>query len=150
MKASKAKSIASEMLNTAKKKIWIAPQEQEIIKEAITREDIRELIEDGTIRKKKTPQQSRGRSRELKEKKKKGRKRGRGKRKASKKKRTEKKKSWIKKVRAQRKTLRKLREEKPELVEKIGYRKLYKMIKGNYFRGKKYLEKYVEEKGEKK
>ena len=145
MKGEKAKRIAAEMLNTAGKKIWINPEEGEALKDAITKDDVRELVKEGIIKKSKMPWQSRVRARALKEKKRRGRKRGQGSRRAGAKKRSEKKKSWVKRVRAQRKKLKELREKEDAGLKKAGYRKLYRMVKGNYFRGKRYLEKYVEE-----
>ena len=70
------------------------------------------------------------------------------KRKGTKKTRVEKKKNWIKRVRSQRKTLKELREKNPKAVEAVGYGKVYRMIKGNYFKGKKYVEAYVKGKKE--
>ncbi len=145
MKGKKAKKIAAEMLNTSRKRIWIDPEEAEGLKDAITKEDLRELIKNGTIKKSKLPAQSKARARLLKEKKRRGRKRGPGKKKTTEKNRSEKKKTWIKNVRAQRKKLRELRGKDKESVERIGYGKLYRMIKGHYFRGKRYLEGYVKE-----
>jgi len=111
---------------------------------------VRELVTEGVIRKRRPLSQSRARARKLKEKKSKGRKKGSGKRKGTKKTRVNEKKTWMKKVRAQRRTLKELKEKSPKAVEKIGYSKLYRMIKGNYFRGKNYLIAYVEEKKEAK
>ncbi len=147
MKGEKAKRVAAEILNTSKKKVWVDPEEAEALKDAITREDIRELIKNGTIKKSKLPSQSKARARLLKEKKRRGRKHGPGKKKTTEKNRSEKKKTWIKNVRAQRKRLRELRAKNKQSVEKAGYSKLYRMIKGNYFRGKRYLESYVKEEG---
>lgn len=140
MKGEKAKRIAAEMLNTARDKIWINPGETEALKEAITKDDVRGMIKEGVIKKSKMPYKSNVRARVLREKKGKGRRKGPGKRKAGEKKRSEKKKAWIKRVRAQRKALREHKERKGK-----DYRKLYRMVKGNYFRGKRYLEKYIEE-----
>jgi len=145
VKGEKAKELAAEMLNTSKKRVWINPEEEEALKEAITKDDLREMIKQRIIKKSKLPAQSRVRARKLKEKKQRGRKHGPGRKKTSKKKRTEKKASWIGRVRAQRRTLKELQKEKPEEVEKIGYGNLYRKIKGNYFKGKRYLENYVSE-----
>ena len=87
---------------------------------------------------------NRGRTRLLKAKKKRGRKRGGGTRTGTKKARAGGKKQWIKNVRSQRRMLRQLRKETPAAVEKQGYRKLYKRIKGNFFKGKNYLKAAVE------
>jgi len=145
MKGDKAKTIAAELMNTAKDKIWINPEEAESLKEAITKDDIRGLIKEGIVKKSKQSQQSNVRSRKLRESKSKGRKKGAGSKRAGKKKRSEKKETWIKRVRAQRRTLRELKKSEPEAVEKAGYRRVYKMVKGNYFRGKRYLEKFIKE-----
>jgi len=40
--------------------------------------------------------------------------------------------------------LKTLQKEHPKEVAKIGYRTLYKRIKGGYFKGKKYLKTAVE------
>ena len=74
MKGEKAKRIAAEMMNTARDKIWIDPEEAEALKEAITKDDIRGMIKEGVIKKSKMPHKSNVRSRALKEKKRKGRK----------------------------------------------------------------------------
>ena len=50
----------------------------------------------------------------------------------------------MKNVRSQRRVLRQLRKENPEAVAKIGYRRLYKMVKGRFFKGKNYLKAAVE------
>ena len=50
----------------------------------------------------------------------------------------------MKNVRSQRRTLKEMQKENPEGVEKIGYRTLYKRIKGGYFKGKKYLKAAIE------
>jgi len=145
MKGDKAKTIAAGLMNTARDKIWINPEEAESLKEAITKDDIRELIKEGIVKKSKLPQQSNSRTRKLKESKRRGRKKGSGSKRAGKKKRSEKKASWIKRVRAQRRTLRELRKSDTEAVDKAGYRRVYKMVKGNYFKGKRYLENFIKE-----
>lgn len=145
MNAQKAKGISARILKVGKSRVWIDPEEIERVKEAITKEDVRGLIGEGIIKKSKRSAQSRGRARKLKGKKKKGRKKGEGKRKGSHKTRSKRKKAWISSVRAQRRTLKELRESSPKKVEKIGYGKLYRMVKGGYFKGKKYVERKVKE-----
>lgn len=148
MDSKKVKRIAASVLKTGVQRVWFNPGEIERIEEIMTKDDVRELIKEGIIRKRKPKSQSRGRARALKVKKSKGRKGGRGKRTGTKKARTHEKESWMKRVRAQRRILKELKKKKPKAVEKIGYGKLYRMIKGNYFKGKKYLEAYVEGKKE--
>ena len=138
--------IAVRMLGVGEKKVWMDPEKTQKISEAITANDIRELISQGTIAKNRPNMQSRGRARRLQEKHSKGRKKGKGKRTGTKSARMGKKGLWIKKVRALRKKLKELREE-GILGEKGQYKKYYKLVKGNFFRGKKQLEQVI--KGEK-
>jgi large subunit ribosomal protein L19e len=144
MENRKAKELAAKILKVGVSKIYITPEETAKVKEAMTKDDVRELIANRIIKKRQDNQQSKGRARTLKKQKQKGRKRGYGKRTGTKKTRTEKKKTWMKKVRAQRRTLKELKEKNPEAVKKIGYSNLYKKIKGGFFRGKKYLQEYIE------
>lgn len=143
MKIERAIEHAAKMLKTGKKHVWVDPEKTEQIKNAITKEDIKQLLIDRVIKKNRKKAQSRGRARKLMKKKQKGRKKGKGKRKGTKKARTEPKRVWISKVRTQRKTLKELKKNSTEKVKEKGYSKVYKMIKGGYFKGKKYLEQYI-------
>ena len=145
MKAEKAKLIASRLLKVGKNKIWINPEEADSVKEAITKDDIRELIKSGVIKRLKESEQSRGRARKVEKQKKKGRRKGHGSRKGTAKVRMDRKKNWINRVRAQRALLKELKEKNPEQVKKLGYSKLYRMIKGGFFRSKAQLERFVME-----
>ncbi len=144
MQQDKVKQMASEILKCGKNTIWLDPEQGDKIKQVMTKEDVRSLIQEGSIKKRQHNSQSKGRSRVLKEKRKKGRKRGKGKRKGTKKARSEKKPTWMKNVRSQRKMLKQMQKEKPAAVKKIGYRTLYKRIKGGFFKGKKYLKAAIE------
>ncbi len=109
----------------------------------MTKEDIRALIKEGVIRKRRENLLSRGRARKLKAKKQKGRKRGHGKRTGMRSARKSSKEKWINNVRAQRRTLREIKASGVKLKKPA--RQVYLMIKGNYFRGKKYIQTMVEE-----
>lgn len=148
MQQEKVRRLSAQVLKCALNKVWLDPKDPGKIQSVMTKEDVRALVKEGAIKKKQVNSQSRGRARILKIKKKKGRKSGRGKRKGTKKARSEKKPTWMKNVRAQRRKLKELREKEPEAVAKIGYRKLYKRVKGGYFKGKKYLEAAVKGKKE--
>jgi large subunit ribosomal protein L19e len=147
MQLERIKAIAAQLLNVGKNKVWVNPKENQKASEAMTKEDVRSLIGEGVITKKKTNAHSRGRARILAIKKKKGRKSGMGKRKGTKKARVKTKETWIKNVRAQRRTLKELKEKNPEAIEAVGYSTMYKRVKGNYFKGKKYVEAFVLEHG---
>jgi large subunit ribosomal protein L19e len=144
MNIQKIREIAAKKLKTGKHNVWINPAETTEIKKAMTAEDIKELIKEKKIYKKKNNAQSKARARALKEKKKKGRKKGPGKKTGTKKTRTRKKNKWIQDVRAQRKTLKKMKKEGTITKQ---YRKIYSKIKGGYFKGKKYIEALATKKG---
>jgi len=146
MKQDKLIEMASKLLRVGKQRLVINNDKyndnKKMVDDAITREDIRKVIVAGIVEKRKDTGQSRGRARILLEKKKLKRKRGPGKRKGTPKAR-EKGNIYNLKIRGLRKKLKELKE-KDALKEK-NYRKLYKMVKGNYFRGKKHLEEHVNE-----
>lgn len=144
MDASKAKKLAAEILKVGVGRVHIDPKEKAKISDAMTKDDLRTLIAERVIKKKPQISQSRGRANKNKEQKKKGRRRGQGKRSATKKVRSEKKKRWMGRVRAQRRTLKELKNTNAEEVKTIGYSKLYKRIKGGFFRGKRHLTEFIE------
>ena len=140
MQIKRAKEIAAKLLKVGESKIWVNPEEGEKIKEAMTKEDVRALIGDRIIKKKKINEHSRGRARTLQKQKKKGRKKGAGKRKGKNTARTNPKKKWMSNVRSQRKKLSELKEE----AKKSGiYSTAYKRIRGSFFRGRKHLEEFI-------
>ncbi len=133
MDLNKLKALAAKTLKVGQSRIKIIDAEK--AGEAITREDVRSLYKEGAIKVAPLRGASRGRARVLEAKKKAGRKVGAGKRKGTKKAREGKKKKWMVQVRAQR---RRLKAKKPS-----NYRKLYKMIKGGYFKSLKHLESFI-------
>lgn len=144
MDAKKLKRLAAGIFGVGEKKIVISENVGERMGEAITKDDVRQLIKDGLVGKRSANEQSRGRIRMLKAKRKKGRKRGRGKRRGTKKARIDMKKKWLVGVRAQRKRLKELRKEKAKL--KISYRQAYNRVKGGFFKEKKQLDTLIGEK----
>lgn len=143
MDLKKIRLIAQRLLGCGSNKLWFNPKELDRIKEAMTTEDIRALIKEGIIKRKKMQEHSRGRARILKEKKRRGRKRGFGKRTGSRKARMQRKKGWIKSVRAQRKHLRGLRQKKK--ISDETYSRAYALIKGGYFKGKRHIDLFIKE-----
>ncbi len=135
MRPNKAKVIAAVLLKCGKSKIWIDPTQLEKVGEAITKEDVRGLIAQGVIKRSKEDRLTTGKVHGKRKKKGPGKKRGTAKA------RIKPKRRWIANVRAQRKKLREIRDSGVEL--KVTYRKAYSMIKGGFFKGKKYLESYV-------
>ncbi len=125
----KQKRIAADVMKVGEGKVWIDPDPEATadIAEAITREDIRGLIEEGIIKKKQKKGVSRGRARQRAAKKAVGRRRGHGSRKGAKGARRGKKRQWITKIRSLRRRLKELRDE--EGLDKTAYRKLYTKAK---------------------
>jgi len=141
VKLESVRKIAARILNCGESKVWMDPEQSSKAGEAITKEDVKELIRTGVIKKKRAQFQSRGRARILKAQKRKGRKKGHGKRKGTARARSNKKESWMKRVRSLRRKLAELKKEGS--IKEGEYKKFYKLIKGNYFRGRKHLEEAV-------
>ncbi len=142
MKLSTQKRMAADVLKCGENSVWIDPDRQEEVADAITKSDIRRLVQKGAIKKEIKNGQSRGRTRKRLAQKKKGRRKGHGSRKGTKQSR---KREWISRIRAQRKMLKRLREE-GELEQK-DYRSLYRKTKGGRFKSKKQLKVYMEKEG---
>lgn len=140
------KRMAAEIMDVGKNRVWIDPDQTDRVEEAITRQDIRNLIEGGAIDKKKEEGTSRGRAREDREQKSRGRRKGHGSRKGQKTARKDSKTEWMEKIRAIRKRLKEMKEE--DEITNEEYRKLYDMAKGGFFRDTKHLENHIEEKME--
>ena len=138
------KRMAAEILKCGVNRVYFDPYLIEDVKLAITREDIRNLIKEGAIKKRYKEGISKYRKNLRHERKKKGRARGLGKRKGTKYARTPKKKTWIKKVRPLRRQLKKLRDKKS--ISTATYRKLYKNVKGGMFANVAQLNRYIKEK----
>ncbi|MFX1257581.1 MAG: 50S ribosomal protein L19e [Promethearchaeota archaeon] len=138
------KRMAAEILKCGENRVYLDPYLIEDIKMAITREDIRNLIKEGIIRKRYKKGISKYRKNVRHERKKKGLGRGLGKRKGAKKARTPKKRFWIKRIRPQRRELKKLRDRK--LITPATYRKLYKNAKGGMFNSVSQMNRYIKDK----
>ena len=136
------KRLAADVLDVGKNRIWFDPEAQGEIASAITREEIRELVEDGTIRAKDARGNSRGRARERNKKRAYGHKKGPGKRKGKKGARQNEKEQWTSKIRAQRRTLRELRDKGD--ITPAQYRRLYRKASGGEFRSVRYLLNYID------
>lgn len=145
MKLNAKKRLAAQILKIGRNRVWVDPTRAEDISAAITREDIRRLIEQGAIRAKPERGISRGRFRKLAAKRKMGRRRGAGSRKGAKRARLLKKASWIQTVRPLRSRLRELKKE--GIIGPREYRKLYRMVKGGAFKSKGHLEAHLKEQG---
>ncbi|MCH8014339.1 MAG: 50S ribosomal protein L19e [Candidatus Dadabacteria bacterium] len=113
------------------------------IKEAITKADIKSLIKDKAIRERKTRGISGHRTNRNRLQKSKGRRSGPGSIKGSKHARLSKKSRWINHIRIQRMFLQNLRDK--DVIDKSSYRSLYMKSKGGFFRSKRHIKLYIEE-----
>ncbi|MHC1584652.1 MAG: 50S ribosomal protein L19e [Candidatus Syntropharchaeia archaeon] len=138
---SNQRRLAADILGVGIKRVWLNPELVEEIAAALTREDIRGLIESGAIKRKQKKGVSRGRARMLAKKRAKGHRKGHGSRKGTKKARFPKKRAWIIKIRALRRKLRELRDSGE--IDASTYRKLYNKAKGGEFRDVAHLESYI-------
>ena len=139
------KRLAAQILKCSKNRIWLDPTRLDEIKEAITKVDIKGLINDNAIKKKKIKGISRGRTRKRIEQKRKGRQKGFGSRKGKSTARLPRKRAWIDRIRAQRNLLKELRER--NIVTKRDYQNLYSLAKGGFFRSRRHIRVYIEEHG---
>ena len=133
--ANSQRRIAAAILKAGSTRVWMDPNQAARIAQAITRTDVRRLIDKGIIRelpaRKPTPEAG-------------ARTQGCGSRKGARGARLRggKKEPWLNRIRPQRQMLNDL---KPSL-KPMAYRKLYRLVKGGMFRSRTHLKSYVEEK----
>ena len=137
------KRLAADVLDVGKNRIWLDPDAQGEIAEAITREDIRELVQDGTIRAEEPSGNSRGRARKRDQKRAAGHRKGPGTRKGKAGARSDPADEYRNGIRAIRRELRELRDDGP--LSRTQYRKLYRMASGGEFDSVRRLRAYIED-----
>jgi large subunit ribosomal protein L19e len=143
MKLTTQKRLAADILKVGRSRIWIDPEFIDEVSLAITKADIRRLIDEGAIQAKHKQGVSRGRTRYNMRQKRKGQRKGPGKRKGKATAKLSKKQRWSMKIRPMRKELKKLRDE-GKISPKV-YRELYLKAKGNAFRNTAHLRTYITE-----
>ena len=125
------KRMAADVLDVGKNKVWLDPERQGEIAEAITRADVRDLVDEGAIRAEEPKGNSRGRARERQEKRAYGHRKGQGSRKGTAGGRENEKQKWVSAIRAQREKLRELRDD--GTISRSTYRELYDRASGGEF-----------------
>ncbi len=138
MTLSSQKRIAADILNVGEKRVWIDPEQREQAEEAITRNDIRNLIESGVVQKKPFKGTSRGRARHIQQQKARKRRKGHGKRKGRKQARKSRKAAWMERIRSQRQFLKQLKATGD--ITLAEYWRLYRMASGGFFRDRKHIQ----------
>ena len=133
--------LAASILKCGVYRVWMDQDRLDEIAKAVTKEDVRILINGGAITAKQIKGVSSGRNKYNQKQKEKGRKRGHGSRKGAKYARLPKKERWMRTIRALRNYLRSLRDENK--IDKTTYRKYYRKAKGGEFRSKHHLETHL-------
>ena len=136
------KRLAADVLDVGKNRVWFDPEAQGEIADAITREDVRDLVDQGLIRTKEKGGNSRGRARERQQKRAYGHQKGHGSRKGSAGARQNEKQDWESRIRAQRTHLRDLRDSGD--LSRSEYRELYNQASGGEFDDVGDLQRYID------
>ncbi len=137
--------LAAQILKCGKNRIRFDSARLDDIKEAITKADVRSLISNGVISKKRILNTSGFWSRKRKQQKGKGKQKGFGSRKGRKTARLNPKRNWINKVRVQRDFIKLLRNN--GLITSAICHDLYMKSKGGFFRSLRHLKLYTQERG---
>jgi large subunit ribosomal protein L19e len=131
--------LAAELLKVGTSRVWVDPEDVDRVSSAITREEIRKLIHEGSIKKMPQVGISRGRKRVRKQELLAGRHKGPGSTKGNV---GQGKAGWVTRIRSIRRRLRALRDKR--LVTTQVYRQLSLMSKGGTFRSAAHLDEYIE------
>lgn len=137
--------LAAQVLKCGENRIRFDPDKLDDIKEAITKTDIRSLVNEGVISKKRLLNTSRFWARKIKKQKSYGKKKGFGSRKGKKTARLKPKRSWMNKIRLQRNFIKSLRNK--SIITSTVYHELYLKSKGGFFRSLRHLKLYTQERG---
>lgn len=139
---SNQKRISASLLKCGVNRVWFDPERIADIQNAISRDDVRELIDDGAIRAHQVKGVSRGRARVKIAKRAYGHCKGPGRHRGAKGARNPRKRQWIQKIRAIRKTLVELRDLGE--IDRHVYRMLYRKAAGGQFRNVAHLRAQLE------
>ncbi len=146
MNLGKQKNLAARALGVSKKRIKfdaVTADSKKSLKEMLSREDARALLEEKVIKKLPKKGISKTRANKIAVQKKKGRRQGQGSRKGTANARFPEKDQWMIKIRALRALLKQYKESGK--MDSKTYRSLYLKIKGNFFRNKRHLKLYIEQ-----
>lgn len=145
MKLKTQKRIAKSLFSVGQKRVKFDPEKLSEIKEAITKKDIKGLVNKKIVKIIHKKGSSRVRARKNLVQKRKGRRKGIGSRKGRFTARSNPKDSWRNKIRILRRFLRSLKEK--SLIDNKNYRELYLKAKGGFFRSQRHLKTYINERG---
>lgn len=131
--------MASQILGVGETRVWIDPLHADEVAAAVTRGDVRGLVEKGFVTKVQSLGVSRGRARALALSKARGKRKGPGSREGSgtSRARAPRKDRWMRTIRPLRQTLAMMRDE--EIIDTLAYRRFYRRAKGGVFRSRPHL-----------
>jgi large subunit ribosomal protein L19e len=135
------KRIASKILKSGRSRIRVKSEKD--VEEALTRNDVRDLVRKNLIRKKQKSGTSKFRSKKIREQKAKGRRRGEGRKKGTPNARKPSKAKWISTIRSIRRLLKEMKTSGQ--ISSDDYKNLYRRSKGGFFRNKKHILTYMKE-----
>jgi len=134
--------LAASVLGCGENRVWFNPEKLSDIQNAMSREDLRKLVEEGAISSHQKKGVSRGRARLRTVKRSYGHGKGPGRRSGAKGARTPSKTQWIKKIRSQRRELRSQRD--AGTLTPTEYRRLYRRAAGGQFRNVAHMKTQIE------
>jgi large subunit ribosomal protein L19e len=134
--------IAASVLKCGLYRVWFDPEKKTEIEGAISRADIRSLVEQGIVKALQKKGVSRGRARVNAKKRSYGHRKGPGTRKGASGARSPSKRQWIRKIRALRRSLREMREQ--GVVDAHLYRIYYRKAAGGQFRSVSHMKSQIE------
>ena len=137
--------LAAQILKCGVNRVRFDPERLSDIKDAITKSDVRALIGEDAIFRKRLLNTSGFWSRKIKAQKIKSKQKGAGSRKGKKTARLNPKTAWMNKIRLQRDFIKSMRDKKS--IDTTSYHELYMKSKGGFFRSIRHLKLYVTERG---
>ena len=137
--------VAAQLLKCGENRVWIDPNRQEDAADAITRGDVRTLIDSGAIVARQKTGVSRGRTNYRKAQRAKGRRRGHGSRRGTKGARKPSKEVWMQAIRPIRRKLKELRD--TGKIDPATYREFYLKAKGGVFKSRPHLVSHLKAEG---
>jgi len=137
------KRLAGQIWGCSPQRVLLNPDKLVEIKEAITKFDVRRLINQGIITRAPIQGIAKGRTRHAAGQKRRSRRVGHGSRKGSANARADDKLQWMRQVRAQRDLLKRLRDH--ELITHETFNTMYMKAKGGYFRSTRHIKLFLQE-----
>jgi len=135
------KRMAADILKCGVNRVWIDPQKEDEVQDCITRADVRNAVESGTIKAKNKQGTSKGRIRYAAKQKASGKRKGPGSRKGTANARVPEKQAWMARIRPIRDELKQLRAD-GKITPSV-YRLYYRKAKGGLYTSRRNLKQHM-------